>query len=253
MKTIEENWYELLGTVIENGETHEKDDGDILQEHLINHCMISNPLKQLGNQNITNEMFIDMIRKGVFNIEGYPIKNEGLAEYVTALDDREQRYNENSDGTKKFVYTYPNRIYNMTDLHSDFMVNQFNLILSRLTAVRLNEKEELEYWNGSNRAVANIYSAVHDCDKNDIPCLNWLQCTVRDNKLILHVMFRSNDLFGAWVGNMYFLSYLGLKFVDALKNKYPTLEFEGINYNSTSLHIYKHDLPKAKEALEKRK
>lgn len=251
MKTIEENWYELLETVIKNGVTHEKDDGDILQEHMINHCMISNPLKQFGNQNITTEMFIDMIRKGVFNIEGYPIKNEGLAEYVTALDDREQRYNENPDGTKKFVYTYPNRIYNMTDLHSDFMVNQFNLILSRLTGVRLNEKEELEYWNGSNRAVANIYSAVHDCVKNDIPCLNWLQCTVRDNKLILHVMFRSNDLFGAWVGNMYFLSYLGLKFVDALKNNYPTLEFEGINYNSTSLHIYKHDLPKAKEVLEK--
>lgn len=249
MKTIEENWHKLLETVIQNGEIHEKDDGDIIQEHMINHCMISNPLKRFGNQNITKEMFINMIREGVFDIDDYPIKGDALAKYVTALDDYEQIENINNDGTKKFVYTYPNRIYSMTDLHSEFRVNQFNLILSRLTGMRLNEKEELEYYNGSNRAVANIYSAVHDCDKNDIPCLNWLQCTIRDNKLVLHVMFRSNDLFGAWVGNMYFLSYLGLKFVDCLKKYYPRLEFEGINYNSTSLHIYEYDLEKAKEIL----
>ena len=248
MKTIQENWYDLLRIVIEDGETHEKDDGDILQEHLINHCMISNPLKQFGGQNITNQMFLDMIEKGIFDVEGYPIKGAALSQYVAALDDQEQIKNQNADGTSKFVYTYPNRIFNLVD-KSGFMVNQFSLMLNRLLAVR--EKEgELEYWSGSNRAVANIYSAPHDCDENDIPCLNFLQCTIRDNKLILHVMFRSNDLFGAWVGNMYFLSYLGLKFVDCLKKYYPTLEFEGINYNSTSLHIYEHDLEKAKEVLK---
>lgn len=248
MKTIQENWYDLLRIVIEDGKTHEKDDGDVLQEHLINHCMISNPLKQFGGQNITNQMFLDMIEKGIFDVEGYPIKGAALSQYVAALDDQEQIKNQNADGTSKFVYTYPNRIFNLVD-KSGFMVNQFNLMLNRLLAVR--EKEgKLEYWNGSNRAVANIYSAPHDCGENDIPCLNFLQCTVRDNKLILHVMFRSNDLFGAWVGNMYFLSYLGLKFVGCLKKYYPTLEFGGINYNSTSLHIYEHDLKKAKEVLK---
>lgn len=244
MKTIQENWYDFLKIVIENGESHEKDDGDILQEHLINHCMIMNPLKQFGNQNITNKMFIDMIKQGVFDIRDYPMKGSALAEYVTAIDDEYM-----IDGTD-FVYTYPERIFNMTERHSDFMVNQFAVILERLRAVRLNENNELECWSGSNRAVANIYSAVKDCDKKDIPCLNWLQCTIRNNKLILHVMFRSNDLFHAFPSNMLLLSYLGLKFTECLKKEYPSLEFEGINYNSTSLHIYQHDLEKAKKIVE---
>ena len=89
MKTIQENWYDLLRIVIEDGETHEKDDGDVLQEHLINHCMISNPLKQIGNTHITSKMFIDLIKKGAFDIKDYPIKGPALAEYVESLIDEE--------------------------------------------------------------------------------------------------------------------------------------------------------------------
>ena len=49
---------------------------------------------------------------------------------------------------------------------------------------------------------------------------------------------------------MLFISYIGIKLVEALKEEYPNLEFEGINYNSSSLHIYQGDLEAAKKVIE---
>lgn len=236
--SLETIWKNFLKDILENGETHEKDDGDILRESLINHCFIPNVLNQFGNQNITTEKFLDLIQQGVFNIEGYPVKDIALYDYVTSLDNPEIINNENPDGSEKFTYTYPNRIFNMTDEHSNFTINQFVLMKDRLTK-----------WVGSNRAVANIYSGVKDSHMNDIPCLQILQATIRNNELILHCYFRSNDCYGAFPSNMLFLNYLGLKLVDELKNSYPNLKFKGISYNSSSLHIYKNDIDAAKKVV----
>ena len=233
---IEKAWKKFLKNIIENGESHTKDDGDILVESLINHCFIDNPLKQFGSQNINSKMFIDMIRKGVFNIKGYPIKDLALSEYVESLDDENMIYGED------FVYTYPERLcgYQTIDRFGEELIaNQLEIIEYRL----------LEH-AGSNRAVATLYNCGLDATEQHIPCLNWIQATRRNNKLILHIMFRSNDCYGAFPSNMLFISYIGIKLVEALKDKYPTLEFEGINYNSSSLHIYKGDLDAAKKVIE---
>ena len=37
--------------------------------------------------------------------------------------------------------------------------------------------------------------------------------------------------------------------VEELKKHYPTLEFDGINYNSSSLHIYKGDMDAARKVV----
>ena len=71
------------------------------------------------------------------------------------------------------------------------------------------------------------------------------------DELSLHVLFRSNDLYSAWPGNMIFLQYLGLKITDELKQTYPSLKFNGLYYNSTSLHIYKGDYEQAKRVVER--
>ena len=245
MNSIEKQWKLFLKDTITNGKTHTKDDGDKLLENMINHAFIPNVQNSLfchGN-NITTEMFLDMIKNGVFNIEGYPMKDQALYDYVTSLDNKEIRENKDlSTGEEKFTYTYPNRIFKMTDRNSGFYVNQFALILSRLS-------ERFGGSSGSNRAVANIYSAPRDCDMKDIPCLQILQVTIRDDELILHCFFRSNDLYGAFPSNILFLNYLGLKLVDCLKIDYPLLKFKGISYNSSSLHIYEHDLDAAKKVV----
>lgn len=235
MKTIQENWYDLLRVVIEDGETHEKDDGDVLQEHLINHCMISNPLKQIGNTHITSEMFIDLIKKGAFDIKDYPIKGPALAEYVESLIDEEII---RGGG---FVYTYPERIFNIKLSNRDNEVrryNQFRIMCNRL-----------KNYDGSNRAVMTLYSAGLDETEQHIPCLQFLQATIRNNKLMLHVFFRSNDLYSAFPSNMLFVSYIGIKLTENLKETYPLLEFEGISYNSSSLHIYQGDIEQAKKII----
>ena len=244
MNSIETQWKLFLKDAILYGKEHEKDDGDKLIELMINHAFIPNVVDTVvGNQKINTEMFLEMIKKGMFNITDYPMKDTALYDYVTSLDNNEIRENKDSQtGKDKFTYTYPNRIFKMTDRDSDFMVNQFALMIDRLT-------EDFGGSSGSNRAVANIYSGTKDCDMKDIPCLQILQATIRDNKLILHCFFRSNDLYGAFPSNMLFLNYLGLKLVDCLKNYYPLLEFKGISYNSSSLHIYEHDLEAAKKVV----
>jgi len=233
---LEDAWKKFLKKIIETGEEHEKDDGDVLVESLINHCFIDSPLKQFGGQNINSKMFISMIRKGVFNINGYPIKDLALAEYVESLDDPYM-----IDGGD-FVYTYPQRLccYPAIDrFDEEIDANQLEIMEYRL----------LEH-AGSNRAVATLYNCGLDATEQHIPCLNWVQATIRNNKLILHVIFRSNDCYSAFPSNMLFISYIGIKLVEALKENYPTLEFEGINYNSSSLHIYEGDMEAAKKVIE---
>lgn len=243
MNSIEKNWRKFLHDVLENGETHVKDDGDVLMEHMINHCFIDNVLNQFGNQNITNYMFLDMIKQGVFNIKGYPVKDLALYDYVSSLDYTEILENKNPDGSDKFTYTYPNRIFHMHDNpNAKSTTNQFEVMITRLS-------EKFQGSKGSNRAVANIYSGSLDWNMKDIPCLQILQATIRHDELILHCYFRSNDLYGAFCSNMLFLNYLGLKLVERLKKEYPLLKFKGISYNSSSLHIYEGDWDQAKKVI----
>ena len=185
-------------------------------------------------------MFTDMIGNGVFNITDYPIMDEALKSYVLQLDEPEQIFLE--DNYTAFVYTYPNRLFNIKQVNKAnkiMNINQFDVICNRL-----REHE------GSNRAVATLYIGALDQYEQHIPCLQWCQCLIRDNELSLHIMFRSNDLYTAFPSNMLFLMYFGLKITSELKKDYPLLKFKGIYYNSTSLHIYQGDYEQARKVVD---
>lgn len=235
MNTIEAEWKKLLNKIVTTGEWVVKDDGDEILECIDNHCFIKNMQDNFYNLNL--DLFLEMVDNGVFNITGYPIKDKALGGYVRQLNDNEQIYLEDDS----FIYTYPERIFNVkqtTRTNEVVNINQFDVIVDRL-------REH----SGSNRAVATLYIGALDKDEQHIPCLNWLQALIRDDKLSLHIMFRSNDLYSAFPSNMLFLMYLGLKLTKALKETYPSLEFKGIYYNSTSLHIYRGDYEQAKKVL----
>ena len=105
---------------------------------------------------------------------------------------------------------------------------------------------------GSNRSVAVTLDPKHDCSEEDIPCLQVLQATVRDRKLTVHCFFRSNDIFGAYYSNMYFITYIGMLLVEELNRRDPVnanIVFDGIYYYSSSAHIYKTDYSKAKKLV----
>lgn len=247
MNSIEKAWRELLKKVLTYGKWVVKDDGDEIFEVVDNHCFIPNVADSVLNSQVFSlELFKKMILDGQFNVDGYPIKNGGLLSYVESLEDDKLVYLTNDNGGEKpFVYTYPERLLNVHQVtRNDEIVdsNQVETIINRL-------KEH----SGSNRGVANLYMCSLDKDETHIPCLQVVQALIRDNKLSLHVFFRSNDCYSAFVGNMFFLSYLGLKIVEELKTEYPSLHFNGIYYSSSSLHIYRGDYEQALKTFKERR
>ena len=89
----------------------------------------------------------------------------------------------------------------------------------------------------------------------DIPCLQFLQCLVRNNELTIHCLFRSNDIFGAFYSNMFFIAYIGLKMKEEVNKELlgKKLNFGGIHYHSTSGHIYNTDLKAARTLISNNK
>lgn len=221
------------------GYDHTKDDAPI-REILGVHYQIRNPMVDKGFAfSNPSQKFVSWMKGGAFDIPGYPMKGDALVDYVTSLDDEMIIYPHKSP--KGFVYTYPERILALWAANEDgapHFYNQLEVIVNRLS-------NNL----GSNRAVATLYQVGLDADRVDIPCLNWLQFTVRNDALYLHVMFRSNDIYGAWPSNMYFLTYLALKVQEALNGEYPNVTFMGIDYHASSAHIYATDIEAAEKAV----
>ena len=60
----------------------------------------------------------------------------------------------------------------------------------------------------TRRAIAITWNPVIDEKLDDCPCLQLVQCTVRDGKLHMRVIFRSNDMLTAAGANMYALVQL---------------------------------------------
>ena len=218
---FEKVWKELLNEVIYNGKYTYKDDSKI-KEVIGVHKQIKNPYSN-SIINISADKFASYVKKGIFDIAEYPIKGEALFDYVTSLDDEHQIYLDD-DG---FIYTYSERLQNYND------INQLDVIINRLNK-NIN----------SNRAIAVTYNPMVDMNRQDIPCLQLIQALVRNDKLILSVYFRSNDLYGAFPSNMMFLTYLGMKIANELG-----VQFDYIDYHCSSLHIYETDYQQALEVV----
>lgn len=240
MNVIESTWVKILEYIIKNGHANKKDDSDVF-EVLGYHTFIKNILPT-HCLSCSSDKFVEYIKNNYFDVQGYPMSGESIAKYLMEfIDDKCIHPDKYNDG---FVYTYPQRILAMESFDYE---NQEKVYINQLTTIitRLYNNP------GSNRAVANIYNCGLDQFEKDIPCLNWIQVTIRGNHLKLHVMFRSNDAYGAWPSNMFFLMYVGLFLLDLLKKQYPDLVFDGIDYHVTSLHIYKNDLKAVKNILKK--
>lgn len=233
---FEKLWKELLHDVLSNGSTSEKDDAEII-EKIGNHVFIYNPYYHMPYRDMmTEEKFAEAVQHGVFDIREYPLKSEALYDYVTSIKDEDKIYLLDD---QSFIYTYPCRLRNYFQHDFEYdAVNQLDIILNRLVTNK-----------GSNRAIATTLIPQWDGDREDIPCLQSFQCLIRDDELILSVFFRSNDLYGAWVSNMMFLTYVGLYLTRILRQEYPQLIFKGIDYHSSSLHIYKTDVPQARQVI----
>ncbi len=94
----------------------------------------------------------------------------------------------------------------------------------------------------SRRAVATTWDPRKDTITDEVPCLNHFVFMARGDALDLSVMIRSNDMYGAWLANVYALTEL-LKFVAEKTG----LTVGMITTLSVNAHIYEHDWEKALE------
>lgn len=86
-----------------------------------------------------------------------------------------------------------------------FDVNQYEIM-----------KEKIRQDPNTRRAVAFTFDIVNDNDKEDIPCLQFIQLMVYGGCLYMTVLFRSNDIKYAFASNIYGLMKLHIKFADDL-------------------------------------
>lgn len=232
MLSITKCYIEFVNKILKQGKETYKDSNHHLVESLGNFYIIDDPLDlkfKAKYQSYTTDMMLNDIKTGKFDIDGCPIKSDALYEYVKSFE------NSSDQG---FVYTYPNRVL------AHFNIDQFDVMKERILTA-----------TGSNRAVAITYDPELDADREDIPCLQFLQCIVRNNELTIHCLFRSNDIFGAFYSNMFFIAYIGLKMKEEVNKEAlgKKLNFGGVHYHSTSGHIYNTDLKAARNLIANNK
>ena len=126
---------------------------------------------------------------------------------------------------QKFVEQYAHDLLNGS--HASFEYDYHGRLFDwgdRLTVdgqpVHMNQidyiVEKLKTSPVSRRAIAITWNPVIDERLDDCPCLQLVQCVLREGKLGMRVVFRSNDMLTAAGANMYALVQLQKSIADKL-------------------------------------
>lgn len=127
-----------------------------------------------------------------------------------------------------YAYSYGERIFNYDGF------NQMDSYVIPTLKKDLN----------SRRAVINLWNPSVDTNKGQVPGLIFLDFKVREGKVNLFALIRSNDLFIGWPANVYQL-YVLANYV----SKKLGLEIGSISTMSTSAHIFLDNLDEIKEVI----
>ncbi|MDD1719219.1 MAG: thymidylate synthase [Methanoregulaceae archaeon] len=108
-----------------------------------------------------------------------------------------------------FEYDYHGRLFNWGERliggGEDLHIDQIEYIIQKLREAPL-----------SRRAMAITWNPFIDERLNECPCLQLLQCNIREGKLHMKVVFRSNDMLTASGANMFALVHLQKLIADRL-------------------------------------
>ncbi len=129
----------------------------------------------------------------------------------------------------KWSYTYHERLHSY-----DGLLNQIDNIIEGLKVAPHSRREQAIVWQPEN-----------DIGYQYPPCLQRIWCTVKNDKLEMHVTMRSNDAWQASFMNMW-------AFVELQKHISNQIEVEVGRYVhfANSYHVYGKNLSDMKETLE---
>lgn len=133
-----------------------------------------------------------------------------------------------------FIYTYGERLCGYQKDKESVKINQIETIIKKL-------KDN----QNSRRAIGITWNPTWDNERDEVPCLQFIQFMIRNNKLQITAMWRSHDIFGAWLPNVYGISYVA----DYVANELD-LKVNKITIISNSAHIYSTDFKSLKKYLK---
>jgi thymidylate synthase len=188
-------------------------------------------VKQVMKNGIQLEDERDSVTKELLNVvvvveepsiskppEGYFWSGEKLKRYKKQFLDPEGQ---------GFAYTYGNRLRE----HFGFKVgkNIYRVKTDQIEAVikRLRENKT------TRRATMTAFDPSIDHYQDEIPCMILVDFKIRKNKLYTTALWRSQDIYGAWIPNFFGLSGLADHVAGAVK-----VTLGPITIHSISAHIY---------------
>lgn len=204
-KTISEVWERTVRWCYEKGQIVETEDGAKTKE-------IQNAVMEIS----------DPLLEPTIHPK-YPLGKNAIQVYVDEV----------LKGTDAdFVYDYYSRI--RKHMVGDTIVDQIAQSIDKL-------KSDIR----SRRVAIHTWYVGRDVTEKNPPCLQYIQYLIRDNTLHCTVLFRSNDLFSAALGNAIALSTLQKYVADEVGVKMGTYV-----HHSVSMHIYEADWSAALKILD---
>lgn len=108
--------------------------------------------------------------------------------------------------------------------------------------------ERLRQAPHTRRALATLWDAHTDPDRDTPPCLTQVVLSVVDDRLFLTYSARSQDIFAAWPQNT-----LGMRTLQARVARSLGLGLGPITSHTISAHLYQHDWKQAEQVIEQRR
>jgi len=137
-------------------------------------------------------------------------------------------------------YTYGELIFAFpSDIH--VTENQFNQALSKMAEDENQRSCVISLWNPRK----------HSNQKSGTPCINHIQFRLRNGKLTMHVLIRSNDMYAGWPENAYALRALQELFAYELHQKEIDCKIGPLCITSISAHLYQDTWEPAQELVNK--
>jgi len=184
-------------------------------------------------------MLISLVGNAIKQVENrelhpqFPTKRKHLDVYCKEYTREYVEEYRRMDPEMRFNYLYFERLTHFK--WSDY---------DQLTKLSEQLHDSIEEYITSNRLQATTWYPRSDSISNSPPCLQRIQIRyIPDNKVDIHLMWRSRDLYAAWQSNVICL-------IDMLNReviKPNNCQIVRIIDFSDSLHIYKTDLEEAKK------
>lgn len=177
----------------------------------------------------------------------------------------------NPDGTVNSAYGYLiwklhshgsdyenfDKIRNLEQAHADGIIEYTELINE---ANKLALDTQRTPWEWAKTCLENDIDTRQAILRFSLPTHQWIgnkdqTCTlhgnflIRENKLHLSIVMRSNDLMKGLVYDLPWFVSLIYKMVDELKPIYPDLQIGSYTHTVHSMHIYEKDVPIIKKML----